>query len=296
MAVDAQLQGAVCMFTVSLGILGNIPVILSIFRKRSLLKNNHYYLILHLAICDFLYLSLFTPVIYSTLNGSPMITSSSYLLCKIWWPAHTVVFTAGGHFLVLISILRYRAIVHPLEPAVRRSTLKILSTLVYVLAIIYIIPYVLVLELNGSCEEEWPVESLSIVYTVFLTGIQYFIPVAFLSIIYYKICTRLIARNNTMKTMDARNQTGQEISKTSTLFKDIRNIKTFLVSFTIVACFTVSACPMQVMWIVAASSSSPSIPLGYYALTMFGTSVINPYVYGALDMKVFSFFKPCRKR
>ena len=34
------------------GILGNILVIISILRQKKLLKNNYYFLVLHLAICD----------------------------------------------------------------------------------------------------------------------------------------------------------------------------------------------------------------------------------------------------
>ena len=35
-----------------LGILGNILVIISILRQKNVLKNNYYFLVLHLAICD----------------------------------------------------------------------------------------------------------------------------------------------------------------------------------------------------------------------------------------------------
>ena len=34
------------------GILGNILVIISILRQKQVLKNNYYFLVLHLAICD----------------------------------------------------------------------------------------------------------------------------------------------------------------------------------------------------------------------------------------------------
>jgi hypothetical protein len=34
------------------GILGNILVIISILRQKKLLKNNYYFVVLHLAICD----------------------------------------------------------------------------------------------------------------------------------------------------------------------------------------------------------------------------------------------------
>ena len=291
-------QAAVLTVAVSLGVVGNVPVIVSICRKRSLLKSNHYYLILHLAICDFFYLLFFIPNIYSIFSASPSITSSSYFVCKIWGPAHTVFFTAGANFLVLISLLRYRATVHPLKPAVSRRTLKISSTVIYVMVIICIIPYMLVLRYNetSGCYEEWSIESLNIAYTVFLSGIQYFIPVVFLSIIYYKIGKVLLTRNNRIAPMDARNQIQQQ----RTLYQrlKIKNVRPLVVCFMIIACFTVSGFPWQILWIifVSASKERPSYFTLFDALYIFGTAVINPYVYGALDKKVFSLFQHCRKK
>ena len=300
MEVDERVQGAVLTVAVSLGVLGNIPIIASICRKRSLLKSNYYYIILHLAICDLFYLLFFIPEIYSIFHASPSIASSSYLLCKTLRPAQTVVFTAGANFLVIISILRYRAIVHPLEPAVRRWTLKIISTIVYVLATICIIPYIIVLKLDemSVCNEKWPTHSLNIAYTIFLSVIQFFLPVAFLSIIYFKIGKEIFTRNNRVILMDARNQMQRQ--STTSPHQDIKtkNTKSLLVSFIIVACFIVSGFPIQLTWIICitASKEIPRYSTLLNALHIFGTAVINPYVYGALDKKVLSLFQHCRKK
>ena len=272
-------KGAVMTLAVTLGVLGNIPVIVSVCRKRSLLKNNHYYLVLHLAICDLFILLCFVPASYSTVTASPL---SSYFLCKIVFPAHTIFLSAAASFLVLISIYRYRAIVHPLKPAVSQKTLKILSIFVYVLAIIYIIPLVLVLRFDETlgCYEEWPMHSLNIAYGVFLLSAQYFIPLLSLSVIYFKICKELISQNNKFKAMNGQVRD----NRGPTLFQSVkvRNTKAFIVSFIIVVCFVVSACPTQVIWIVGVINSNelPSVNLWLSALYMFGTSVINPFVYG----------------
>ena len=298
MVADAALQGVILTVAVCLGILGNIPVIVSICQKRSLLKSNHYYLILHLAICDFFYLIFFIPDIISIFRVSPSIASSSYLLCKTSGPVHTTVFTAGANFLVIISILRYRATVYPFKPAVSRRTLKISSTAVYLFAIICSIPHMLVLRFDeiSGCSIKWPMQSLNIAYTLFLSGIQYFIPVAFLSIIYYKIGKVILTRNNRNQSMDARNQIRQQNTPTS--HERLKNVKPLFVCFTIVVCFTVFGFPAQVLWIifVSASKEIPSYFLLLHALYIFGTAAINPYVYGALDKKVLSLFKHCKKR
>ena len=299
MEVDERVQGAVLTVVVSLGVLGNIPIIASICRKRSLLKSNYYYIILHLAICDLFYLLFFIPKIYSIFHASPSIASSSYLVCKTLRPAQTVVFTAGVNFLVIISILRYRAIVHPLEPALSRRTLHIISTIVYVLATICIIPYVMVLRFDemSGCNEKWPKHSLNIAYTIFLSIIQFFLPVAFLSVIYFKIGKEIFTRNNRVILMDARNQMQRQSTTSPHQRLKTKNAKPLLVSFTIVACFIVSGFPLQLMWIICMSASKkiPSYASLISALHTFGTAAINPYVYGALDKKVFSLFQHLRK-
>lgn len=300
MAVNPQLQGAVLTLAVVFGVLGNLPVIVSICRKRSLLKNIYYYLILHLAICDVFYLLFFIPDIHSVFNASPAIISRFHVLCKIWWPTHTLFFTAGANFLVLISMLRYRAIVHPLKPAVGRKTLKIISACIYVLATICAIPYVLVLRFDKTigCYLKWPMESLDVVYSVFLAGIQYFIPVAFLSMIYFKIGKEVLTRNNRFHEMEASTQSQCQISGTTPRKQRIKKVKPLLVSFTIVACFIVSGFPAQILHIafLIMAKERPSYFLLCEALYLFGTAVINPYVYGALDKKIFSFLQHCRKK
>ena len=252
------------------------------------IKSNHYCLILHLAICDFFYLIFFIPDIISIFRVSPSIASSSYLLCKTLWPIHTTVFTAGANFLLIISILRYRATVYPLKPAVCRRTLKISSIAVYLFAIFCSIPHMLVIrfdEITG-CAIKWPMQSLNIAYTLFLSGIQYFIPVAFLSTMYYKIGKVILIRNNRNQSMDGRNQIRQR-----------KSVKPLFVCFTIVVCFTVFGFPAQILWIILLSSKEiPSYFSLLHALYIFGTAAINPYVYGALDKKVLSLLKHCRKR
>ena len=300
MEVDKRVQGVILTVAFSLGVLGNIPVIASICTKRSLLKSNYYYVILHLAICDLFYLLFFIPEIYYIFSASPSIDSRSYLICNTLRPVQAVVSTTGANFLVIISILRYRVTLHPLEPAVRRRTLNIILTIVCAVAIICIIPYVIVLRFDekSGCNEKWPTQSLNIAYTIFLSVIQFFLPVAFLSITYFKIGKEIFTRNNRIILMDARNQMQQQ--STTSLHQHIKNknVKPLFASFTIIACFIVSGFPMQLMWIICMSTSKeiPSYASLISALHIFGTAAINPYVYGALDKKVFSLFQHCQRK
>ena len=303
MAVDTQIAlAAVLIFGISLGVLGNLAVIISICVTRKLLRSNYYYLLLHLAFCDLFNLLLLTQIVYSIFNDNFSIISYSYFLCKMWQPIHTVFFTGGPSFLILVSLVRYRAIVQPFKLAMTRRTLKILSTFVYVFAVICIIPLVLVLKFDEStgCTEEWPLDSLNIAYTIFLACVQYFIPAVALSIIYFKICKKLITHNRIIMFMNISSKVRQQNNRSPTPFQSLtsRNTKSFIVIFIIVMCFVVSTAPMEVQAIVDVISkkefSTYSLWLG--TVYLIGTLVLNPYVYGAIDKKVFLLFTNCRKR
>ena len=250
-----------------------IPLQSSCNSKRSLLKNNHFYLILQLATCDLFYLLFFAPFVYSNFHTNPFTTTR--IMCKTWWPVHTSFYIAGANVLVLISIIRYRAILHPLKPPVSRKPLKIFSIFIYVLAIICVIPHALVLrydETNFTCHEEWTMKSLNIAYTVFLTCVQYFVPALFMSTVYFKICKQLIIRNNWIG-----DQMQQANGRAPTWFQSIEghSKKTFLVSFTIVISFVLLASPIQIAWIVPVISSNELSSYYYFfnAINIFGTAV-----------------------
>ena len=289
MAVDAQLI-AVSFFSilaVLLGVPGNTAVIVSICRTRNLLRNNHYYLLLHLAICDLLHLMFFIGNIYAIFNANTGISSKSHFLCKIWSPMHTFCFIAGVYFLVLISVSRYRAIVQPFKPPIGRKMLKILSALVYLIAVLCVIPNAIVMKLDANrCYEEWPFQSLNIIYTVFLVVVQYIMPVALQPVVYFKICMKLVAQSEKVKGLTLRQRSN----------RTCKNRKTLLVCCIIVICFTIFTCPVQVAWMISATNSSkiPSYISWFNVLNVFGASALNPYVYGLFDKKVFSFFLGCR--
>jgi hypothetical protein len=95
------------------GSLGNILVILVICRQH-LLKNNHYYLVLHLAICDLLCLLGGVGRTYTNITGKGWVTSAA--LCKLLY-LHGTFFTAGVLFMVFMAMLRYRAVFYPSRTA-----------------------------------------------------------------------------------------------------------------------------------------------------------------------------------
>ena len=113
------------------GILGNILVTISILRQKKVLKNNYYFLVLHLAICD---LGVLIIYLFDRINGDfveDQLVSYSVVYC-IFGNIFYFFQAAGISMMLIISVLRYRATVLPLKPAVSRRKLKVVCGLVYI--------------------------------------------------------------------------------------------------------------------------------------------------------------------
>ena len=127
------------------GVLGNTLVICSICSPTNHLKNTYYSLVLYLAVCGLLHLVLSFGDTYNLLSpNSPFVRS--FAMCKLWSPMQTVFFTVGVHFMLVIAIVRYRAVVYPLKRELSLRKLKVVASLIYVMAIICVVPYILVLK------------------------------------------------------------------------------------------------------------------------------------------------------
>ena len=231
------------------GVLGNLLVICSIVSQRSLLKSNYYFLVLHLAFCDLIVL-LFTSCTTYNAWRPKILFIRSLVMCKVLQPILTIFFNAGVFMVVLIAIFRYRAVLHPLKPAVSRSKLRVVVGVVYLWAIACVVPFILVLKFTDDvCFEEWPNSTLNIIYTFFLTTVQYFLPVLILFILYYKICKALKTQSKNILSVNATSATTSEENngrQTSLQrIKHCRNIRAFIQSASIVVSFAITSLPAQ---------------------------------------------------
>ena len=291
---------AVALFLVQVvGVLGNTLVICSICSPTSHLKNTYYSVILYLTVCDLLHLVFSFGDTYNLFSpNSPFIRS--FAMCKIWYPMQTVLFTAGGYFMVVIAVVRYRAVIYPLKQAVSRPKLKCVACVVYVFAIICTIPFILVLQFmkpTRECVEKWPNWALNVIYTVFLFFIEYFIPVTMLSILYWKICKALIKQDEQTKSMrssvtdNAREVIG-ELTRLQRI-KHHRNIRAFIVCATVVICFGVTL-SYQLWWLLfvfGIPDENDKFQPWLWMISLFGTSAVNPFIYGMLDRTYVSAYK-----
>ena len=279
------------------GILGNILVILSILRqKKNLLKNNYYLLVLHLAICDLGVLILYTYDItsgfYSTKEHLPLFhrTTSCYVFVM------NVTFQfAGVGMMLIISLLRYRATVHPLKPAIIRRKLKIVCALMYLVGLI------------AACATRLPscfiksslvLDAYGRFYSAFAIMFGCYGPTIFMAVVYYKVARALIKKNQHMKRVCP----SAPVSSFNIL-RSIRNRRAFLVCLSTVLCYGIAHTPLTVsfLWFITASEEQVQMKYGWlgylsYVLKIAGSHSVNPLIYGILDKKLLAFAKFCCKK
>ena len=280
------------------GILGNILVILSILRqKKNMLKNDYYFLVLHLAICDLaaLIIYIFNIVDIFWLE-KPLSDYSPMITCNIYVILYTFQLIGVG-MMFIISLLRYRAIVHPLKPAISRGKLKIVCGLVYLAGLI--VGFGIRLPLCFIKSKVAYVAYLKF-YRAFWIFFVYFIPTIFMAVVYYKISRSLIKQNKHIKRVGSNeNRRGPD---SSNILRYIRNRRTFRVCFSVVLCYAIANISWSV-WFIWAITGEYHLRMKYlwvrysaYVLTVVGSHSINPLIYGILDKQLLTFWKSCCKK
>ena len=270
------------------GIVGNILVAISILRQKSLLKNNYYFLVLQLAICDLgaLIIHLKGVIEYHWAAGLSYRHRTIYCVFN---SAFFFFFAAGLGMMLVISVLRYRVTVHPLKPAITRRKLKVVCGLAYVTGLIAgygtILPPCFIQQ-NVTAYKRY----YRFAYEVIAAGLA---PTIFMAVLYYKIGRALVKQNKQMK----------RVCSNAVRRRRIRDRRTFLVCISTVLCCAVGKLPIWVwqIWYVADENfpfTEYSVWIRYYGAIMAaaGSQSINPLIYGVLDKKMFIFWKLCCKK
>jgi hypothetical protein len=280
------------------GILGNILVIISILRQKKLLKNNYYFLVLHLAICDLgvLIIFLFNHINWQSVEDRLVTYSTKYC---VFFYIYLVFRVAGISMILIISLLRYRATVHPLKPDVCRRELKVVCGLVYIVG--FIAGYATYLPL---CFMQW--NDVTIVYDNVFYGYVlscfYFFPTIFMAVVYYKIGRELIKQNRYMKNICSNPVRRSAPGSSFNILKFIRNRRTFFVCLITVLCYAIGNIPITVHRILSIAEEDhlrkKYVWIEYLAkvLRVAGSHSVNPLIYGRLDKKLLPFWKICRRK
>jgi hypothetical protein len=201
--------------------------------------------------------------------------------------------------MLVISVLRYRATVHPLRPAISRRKLKVVCGLVYIVG--FIAGYGLFLPV---CFMQW--NDVAIVYKKFYYSYFvlcfYFFPTVFMAVVYYKIGQALAKQNKYMKSVRSNPVRRGAPGSSFNFLKFIRNRQTFFVCLITALCYGTANIPASV-WIILHISGGnhflmENIWIMYLAdvVRVAGLHSVNPLIYGILDKKLLTFWKLCRKK
>jgi hypothetical protein len=281
------------------GILGNILVIISILRQKKLLKNNYYFLVLHLTICDLgvLIIFLFDHINWYFVEDRLDIYSTKYcVFIRIYY----VFRVAGIGMMLIISLLRYRATVHPLKPDVSRRKLKVVCGLVYIVGFIAgygtRLPLCFIMQWNDVA-----IVYKKVFYGYVISCFSLF-PTVFMAVVYYKIGRELIKQNKYMKNVCSNPGRRSAPDSSFNILKFIRNRRTFFVCLITVLCFAIGNIPSTVYFILFIAGENDFLMkyvwLIYLARVprVAGSHSVNPLIYGRLDKKLLPFWKLCRKK
>ena len=278
------------------GIPGNILVIALILKQKRLLKNNYYFLVLQLAVCDL------ADLMFYLLDG---IRSRYGYFFSNWCYFFRIIylFRVGGVAMMLvISLLRYRATIHPLKPAISRRKLKVVCLLVYLVGFIAGVGTAIPLCFLHANHLYY---KLNISYLILC---YYFLPTSFMSVIYYKICRKLKEQKDHMKSACSRPVRQNVETSSFNIMKFIRNRRTTIICLCTVLCYGIGNIPASVgiIWLATSKHYSTDIsdslvkstwlmPFAYF-FRIACTHALNPLIYGTLDKTMFSFTKRCSKR
>ena len=280
------------------GIFGNILIILSILRqKKNMLKNDYYFFVLHLAICDLaaLMIRVFNIADIFWLekplsDNSPMITCNIYIILDAFK-------LIGVGMMLVISLLRYRAIVHPLKPAISRRKLKVVCGLVYLFGLIVA---------GGIRLPRCFIKpNVAVPYKKFYHAIWlffgYFVTTIFMAVVYYKISRSFSKQNKYIKRVGS-NENRRRPDSSFNILRYIRNRRTFRVCLSVVLCYGIAHIPWSV-WLILLITVGYHLRMKYvwvryfaHVLVVTGSHSINPLIYGILDKQLVAFWKCCFKK
>jgi hypothetical protein len=276
------------------GILGNILVIISILRQKQVLKNNYYFLVLHLAICD---LGALANFLVDLINWYLVEERLFHSTKNCAFRCITYFFQAAGPgMMLIISVLRYRATVHPLKPAISRRKLKVVCGLVYLGCLIA--GYgVFLPECFLNDDSYWKFRNACAIFFLI-------VPTIFMAVVYYKIGRALIKQIKDMKSVfpNSRRRSTPVTVSSFNILKFIHNRRTFLICLTTVLCYGVGNISFSVNFILTIAKERhlliDNVWILYLAdvLRVAGSYSVNPLIYGILDRKLLTFWKLCRRK
>lgn len=182
-----------CISIQLVGIVGNALVIHVIFTQKRF-QTNYYYLVYHLAVSDlFVLLTFVERTLEYCFPSFQMITSST--MCKLSTIAKSTFYTSGVVFLVLVGLLRYRGVTHPLKIKFSRGKTRRVVVASYLCSLFISIPYGMLFRIKDRhCQQPGHLYVYNVIIAVVLFLFAFLVPVVLL--LHYECNNALIINSN----------------------------------------------------------------------------------------------------
>ena len=252
------------------GILGNAIVCFVMYQRKNLKTVTNLF-ILNLAISDLIFAGSI-PLEFPLIIDDYQWPYTSFF-CKLYTPIQTIAVSVSIFSLTVVSIIRYRAIIHPLKKQISHGYVKYMLLGIWTFSTLLMIPHIVTLKMKEStCEEEWPLLTYRKIYTTFLFVCLYVVPLTIVTISYTTIACEL------KKKRDFHN----------TALNDVRNEETnkvvgLLIKITVA--FAICNLPGQLMWLWLDFGNADKIfpffwdLLAFLNVFVFANSAGNPFLY-----------------
>ena len=300
------------------GIIGNLLVIVTMTSVKSRVKHYADMLIVNQSVID-LFSSVF--LIATTLTVGDRIRKLSgfadEMYCRFWISGYIIwsLFFSSTYNLVLLSLERYMAIVHPLRHYTSLTWEKVYAAMVVVWCVgpiynmIHRVPTSGLID--GTCYKFvfWPSRLTARVFGVVALLVQFFIPLAILIYAYVLMVVKLRTKVHPIGSTSAPSISGRVSTITvrsgaardrNRMLKERAGRSIFRTMLTVTACFFLCWVSNQVLFLLFNFGYMVDFQSSFYHFTVyvaFANSCVNPFIYtfqyGAFRQGLSELF--CRK-
>lgn len=285
----------VCLGTISLiGVIGNVLICATLMGHR---RKSSEMFILNLAITDLLVCGVGIPLdIYHELQA---IFPYGPMLCKIIWPSQTLLILVSSLTLTAMALERYRAIITPLKPKLKKQDIVKSIVVIWVLGLAVVSPYIKALKYkDGICDEKWPRPRDSAYYTLALFIIDYCIPLSIIAYCYSRVGLKLYKSTLKFSACHRRKNSVSFDAQQNRLKRNTRIIKVFIFA---VIMFVICMLPGDTYWLYKSWGESEFANDEHFNtfanILLYSNSMLNPFIFGSCDMQcIKSFFLRSKPR
>ncbi|XP_028406486.1 neuromedin-K receptor-like [Dendronephthya gigantea] len=289
------------------GLCGNILVILTVCSGTHRLQTNYYRLVFHLAVCSIILL-LFGNVLFTIgpWLGTRYWSSPLWeLSCTVIQPIVSFIFTTELGLLVIIAILRHRAIAQPFQPNVTVKKLKYTIILIYIAPFLINIPTFLSKQTVGrECTNKWKKNIYYYIFDWVLSLVCTLIPMIFLTVLYTKMCYSMARHQRNLRRLfapevtNSTNISGKSVANKHYHLRLKNNFKMVIVSMIVLAQFFIAVIPISVLGKLVAHGREEDKFHMIWALPMYllVSCSFNPIVYGIGDKTIRAGYKTALRK